>query len=232
MFGGGVSSIRGSIAGQTFSKNANGAYIRNRSKPANRNTIAQQRVRNTFGAISRTWKTLTSAQQQSFVDQTPNYPYTNSIGETQNYTGSQLFQKVNAQLSLIGAPLVLDMISPTYIPANTTFSLSAYLIGTAAFEFSATFDFNFGVPDDTRLVVRATRTLSNGTYRPKSQDFKQILVLEAGDSTNPASILLSYDTVFGAPTEVGGFIWVEIFLVSTLTGQIGNAVQQYSQIGA
>lgn len=87
LFGGGVAQIRGSIGGTTYSKNANGAYARNRSQPANRNTLAQQGVRNIFGSIARRWKVLTLSQQASFIDLAASYPYVNSVGLSSVYTG-------------------------------------------------------------------------------------------------------------------------------------------------
>jgi hypothetical protein len=221
-FGGGVVDIRGSIGGTVYSRNANGAYARNRTKPYNPNTASQQDARNTFGSIARTWKTLTEAQQKSFIDQTAAYPYVNRLGESSTLTGFQLFQKVNAQLSLLGQPIISFMIAPVPLPSTSFLQILTLVKSPAAFTFNAQFAGVAEVPADTVLVVEATRPLSNGTYRPKRQDFKQLLVIEAGTNVAAESISSAYANVYGAIGDVGNFIYIRLFLVSLLTGQTTN----------
>lgn len=219
MFGGGVSAIRGSIAGQTFSKNANGAYIRNRSKPANTNTIAQQGVRNTFGAIARTWKDLSEAEQQSFIDQAASYPYVNRLGESSVYTGFQLYQKINAALQLIGESAIRTLIPPVTLPATERFDTPTFDLSLTKIGFVTAWLGAGSVPADTVCVVNATRMYSNGTYRPKRQDFKQISVEQPSTDMNAENFWSAYASVYGAPSTVGNFMFMSINLVSTLTGQ-------------
>lgn len=230
LFGGGVAQIRGSIGGTTYSKNANGAYARNRSQPANRNTLAQQGVRNIFGSIARRWKELTLSQQASFIDLAASYPYVNSVGLSSVLTGFQLFQKVNSQLALVGA-LQIDMMQPpVYVPSISDMVVVAVGTGGAPIQITATFDAAFKVPIGFVAVVEATREYSNGTYRPKSQDFKQIGVIAADTDVTAYNVATEYAGVFGSPSTIGSRVYIRIFLVSLLTGQVNLPQTSFNEV--
>lgn len=220
LFGGGVAQIRGSIGGTTYSKNANGAYARNRSQPANRNTLAQQGVRNIFGSIARRWKVLTLSQQASFIDLAASYPYVNSVGLSSVYTGVQLFQKVNSQLALVGSPQISMMQPPVYVPTIGDAIVNTIAKASDSFEITYSFDAGFEVPTGFVFVIEATREFANGTYRPKSQDYRQISIQAATVPVANLDIWAEYSAVFGEPTTNGSRIFVRGFLVSLLTGQV------------
>ena len=217
LFGGGVAQIRGSIGGTTYSKIANGAYARNRSQPANRNTITQQGVRNIFGSIARRWKELTSSQQASFVDLSASYPYVNSVGLSSVLTGFQLFQKVNSQLALVGSPQISMMQPPVYVPTIGDAIVNQITKASDRFEVTYSFDAVSDVPAGFVFVIEATREFANGTYRPKSQDYRQISIQAAAVDVTALNIWAAYSAVFGEPTTNGSRIFVRGFLVSLLT---------------
>jgi len=85
---------------------------------------------------------------------------------------------------------------------------------------TATFDAAFTVPVGFIAVVEATREYSNGTYRPKSQDFRQIGVIAVGTNVTAYNVATEYAGVFGAPSTIGSRVYIRIFLVSLLTGQV------------
>lgn len=217
-----VSDIRGKIGGNVFSRNANGAFVREATQPINTNTEAQQAARNTFGAIARSWKELTSAEQKSFIDQAVNYPYVNSLGVSSIYTGFQLFQKVNSQLRLVGAPAITTMLAPIELVGLLTLSVNPSILSNLSYTFTFTNELSV-VPANTVLVVEATRAMSAGVYRPKRQDFKQLTVLPAAAAA-PGFLNAVYEAVYGN-IQVGQFVYVRVFLVSLVTGQTSNPIE-------
>jgi len=58
-----IGDLRGSIGGQTYSRNKAGAFIRQRVKPVNPQTVRQQNARYRFGNMSILFQSLTSAQK-------------------------------------------------------------------------------------------------------------------------------------------------------------------------
>lgn len=222
-YGQGVADIRGSVGGTVFSRNANGAYMRNRTTPFNSNTISQQLVRAQFGNISRAWRDLTQAEQESFINQSPNYPYTNSLGESSVYTGFQLFQKTNTQLEAIGLPSISSMPSPVELPSITALSIDNLLATTV--EIDVTFSDGLKVvPANTRLIIMATRPLSFGINKPKRPDFKSLTVKVAAADVDSFDITPFYTTVYQSPLVAGDYIFIRCMLVSAITGQTSNPV--------
>lgn len=65
-----IGDLRGSIGGQTYSRNKAGAFIRQRVKPVNPQTVRQQNARYRFGNMSILFQSLSNIQKdcwQSFA---------------------------------------------------------------------------------------------------------------------------------------------------------------------
>lgn len=223
-FGQGVADMRGSIGGTVFSRNANGAYTRNRTTPYNPNSVSQQVVRSSFGDVSRDWRSLSETEQSSWTDQAPNYPYTNSLGEASVYTPFQLFQKVNSQLVLIGLSKLGTMVAPLPIIGMSSSSIDTL---TAA-DFDITLFFQTGlslVPTSHRLVVSATAQLSAGINKPKRPDFKQIYTAVSGTDMAAKDLNAAYNAVFPTPRVVGYKIFISAMLVRVENGIASNSIE-------
>jgi hypothetical protein len=218
----GVTDGRGHVGGTVASRNKNGAYLKKRTKPANPNTTAQQVVRAGFGYNSRQWKTLNDDERASFTTQAPNYPYKNKVGIVSNYTGFQLFSKVSNQLRSIGVPFITTMVAPVQVNgiqtiAFTTLDPANVKVSVKAIENVTS------VPADCSLIIQGTRQLTAGVMDPKKSLFRNIGVLDAGTTMTNIDLTGAYTATFGAPIA-GSKIYIQAFLVSKLTGQIGKAL--------
>ena len=80
LFGTIVTALSGSVGGNVFSRGINGAYLKRKGKTVNRNTVAQNPFRNSFGSINRSWRSLSSTDKATWVAGAINFPYTNSLG--------------------------------------------------------------------------------------------------------------------------------------------------------
>lgn len=66
-FTGGIGGMSGSVAGNTFSHNRYGAYVRNRTIPVNPNSSRQQAARLNFSDVAATWQAaLTQVQRDAW----------------------------------------------------------------------------------------------------------------------------------------------------------------------
>jgi len=215
-FGGGVSAMSGKLGGTVFARNKTGAYSRNWVKPINTNTTKQQAVRNEFATLIAGWKDLTKAQQQLWEDMTPQYPYTNRIGESSTYTGQQLYNHLNMNLQVIGAtlltaPLVPATFSTTRITAFAVTTLAG-VIDSADVTLQAV-----GVATES-IIVEVTTSLSGGITKPAKGLFKQVEIFDDASSGTTLDIQTSYDTLYGDP-ELGATIFVRAWLINENTGQ-------------
>lgn len=124
-YGNGVSEIRGSIAGNVFSRNRAGAIIRNRINPINPQTQAQNDIRYLFSQVANRWTLLTLAQRESWDEFAAKVTYQrNLLGEPYQMSGRQAFQICNTNLALTSAAL-------SGPPVTYTFDLASTLLLTA-----------------------------------------------------------------------------------------------------
>lgn len=115
-FGGGITEMRGSIAGNTFSRNRYGAYARARTKPVNPNTAGQQTVRASMAFLTDRWaNTLTALQRTAWNLYGSNVVMTNKLGESINLSGfnhyirSNMPRKATSQAVIDAGPVVFEI---------------------------------------------------------------------------------------------------------------------------
>lgn len=96
-FGGGITAMSGSIAGNTFGRNRSGAYIRSRTKPVNPNTDDQVSARTIVAHLCEIWsETLNPTQRTGWNNYAASIPMKNKLGETIYLTGFNHFIRSNA----------------------------------------------------------------------------------------------------------------------------------------
>jgi len=140
-FGGGITEMRGSIAGNVYSRNRYGAYARARTKPVNPNSSRQQAIRATLAFLTTEWSTtLTAGQRTAWNLYGSNVVMTNKLGESINLSGFNHFIRSNIiRKRIIGSYIAAGPVVFEIPAADPTFSISGS-------EAAQTIDF---VYDDT-----------------------------------------------------------------------------------
>lgn len=96
-YGGGITQMSGSIAGNVFARNRFGNYARARTTPTNPNTSAQQDVRSVIASLSEKWsQTLTAANRTAWNLYADNVAMLNRLGESIHLTGYNHYIRSNA----------------------------------------------------------------------------------------------------------------------------------------
>lgn len=224
------SKARGSIGGTTFSQNANGAYTRAKSRPTNRNSFSQQAVRAIFTGLSSSWKALSDTDKQSYTDRAPEYPYINTLGETKQYTGSQLYKKLNGQLAQIGMTLMTNCLPAVVlvVPAFGGVETDTSAVTMRIIDLTFT-DGNAIVPPDFQLCVDATVVTNGGVTAPKKAIFRRIATFPNSTSMASVDVKAAYEAVFGTGWEScpdGYKIFFAFKCVNTTNGQTQVATLQ------
>lgn len=121
-------TMSGKIAGNVWSHNKGGQYVRQRVIPVNRNSIRQQVLRTNLAANSRLWLSgLTGAGRQSWVDWANANPVTNRLGHSIQLTGIAAFNALNQLVRDFGGSAVLTtpvgtgpgIVTGTSVASNT-----------------------------------------------------------------------------------------------------------------
>jgi hypothetical protein len=172
-FGAGIVDARGSISGQTFSRNGNGSYIRARTAPVQPNTPAQTAARSAFGARSQAFAGLTQAQALGWevAAQGELGAYTNRLGQPSQYTAPQLYNSVNGIRQAFGLAIADDVPTLASIPNAAFVDIAAeYSVGTDEYTLTGSAATQGAVPVDFLLDVglsesTGARATSTPEYR-------------------------------------------------------------------
>jgi len=106
-FGGGISQMSGSIAGNTFARNRFGNYVRARTKPVNPNSTLQAAARSRVGSLTQAWRTaLDAAERLSWSTYAAAVGTKNKLGETVFLTGLNHFVRSNSTRLQVGKTVV------------------------------------------------------------------------------------------------------------------------------
>lgn len=115
-FGGGITAMSGSMAGNTYARNRFGAYVRNRTKPVNPNTPYQVKMRSAMAFCADRWaNTLTAGQRAAWDLYASNVAMKNKLGETIHLSGYNHYVRSNSlrkflQIAIIDAgPVVFEL---------------------------------------------------------------------------------------------------------------------------
>lgn len=190
-FGAIVTDGRGKIGGHVASKNRGGAYLRTKVTPTNPNTTAQAQARSLLGSLSQAWRDLTAEQRLAWNGAVSEWSKTDIFGDIKNPTGLNLYIKVNANLSSVGAGLLTvpapKEATPTAFPVSAVYSI-------------ATNDITFTMSDSSGAtidaLVRATPSLSQGVSFVKSE----LRVIGSYTGTGTTLVASAYDAKYGTPT--------------------------------
>lgn len=138
-YGAGIIQMSGSIAGNTFARNAYGNYVRSRTKGVNPNSAMQQSIRNAMAQLTARWSsTLTAAQRSAWNTYAEALNWLNRLGEEIALTGFNHYIRSNLARLYAGLEIVDDGPATLALPdADAEFDV-AY--SEASGEVTVTFD--------------------------------------------------------------------------------------------
>lgn len=211
-----VNDIRGAAGGNVFARNRSGAYVRNRTTPLNPQSTGQMIARASFGSLSQAWRTLTEAQRLAWADAAPEYPYLNKLGESRNYSGEQLYMKLNRNLQAAGQPLLDEPLSPAGVDAINSLTMEVDIM-TPVVNLTGTLT---GDDAESTVVIQASAPVSAGKSTIPRSGFKNITTATEAEIIAEADYSTEYEAVFGSfAGQEGAKIFFRIYCVNNLTGQ-------------
>lgn len=107
-YGGLITDARGSMAGNTYSKNRFGKYIRARTKPINPRSSRQSAARVAIMMLAEQWREspMDDPKRLAWEVYAKGVNWLNKLGETVTLTGFNMFIRSNAALIRAGAAIV------------------------------------------------------------------------------------------------------------------------------
>lgn len=215
MFGAIATDARGKVAGVVYSKNASGAYIRQKVSPTQSLTTRRGAVRSRITNLSKYWSaTLTPEQITAWNAFAKNNPVSDVFGRSQTLSGIQTFCRLNATIINVGGVQIDDPPGSLTIAGITTITVTA----TAGAPDVLSIAFGPTPLDaNVRLNIFATQPLPSGRTFTKS--FMRWLVSSSAAAATPFNAAAAYLAKFGAMTagtKIG-------FLVNVVNEDTGAA---------
>jgi len=241
-----VDSISGKVQGSVFASNKGGAYMRGRGLMLNPDTNYQAKVRTMFTAVSQKWREIFEENRKSFIGATPDFKYVNRIGDTKEYTGKALYQKLNMNLLMIGEPMLDNAPAPAAVQGiveqNPEVSITVDGTGAlTALDFDWALQQGQDVEGSTDFLVEATTGLSMGRNSADNQ-YRVIGVAKAADLASPLAVtnadvnsgstsgaIACYQKRFGNPSA-GEKVFIRIKPINNSTGQAGVALKAKNEV--
>lgn len=227
-FGGGITEMRGSMAGNVYSRNRYGAYMRARTKPTNPNTARQAAVRGYMQNLTTRWaQTLNAAQRAAWNLYGSNVVMTNRLGESINLSGYNHYVRSNTWRLDLGQTIV-DA-GPTVFELPEGDGTIAIAASEATQQVTVTFDdgLDWCSEDDAGIMIlqgipqNAQRNFFGGPFRGRSA--------KMGNAGAP--IVSPQDFAAIVPFAEGQHLWVQ-FRVLRADGRLSAPFRANVHVGA
>jgi hypothetical protein len=212
-----VTDMRNSTAGTTFTKNRYGNVMKKKQTPVKQNTDYQNYWRQTQAGISKSWKTLTDSERQTWIDGSSNFPFQDNFGNTFYLSGFSLYQKLNLNLRIIGENPISTCPAPASPPAMNDFGV---FVGWNSYNNYWTIDVyatSESSTDGFYYVLYATQPASAG----KMVIGKTIYFVEYWDAPGEsADVGNNFFRFLGTPAA-GQKCFFQVFIMDVASGQRG-----------
>jgi len=224
----GIAAASGKVGGNVFSRNGSGAYLKTFAMPVNPNTSKQQAVRAAFAVQVAAWRGLSAAQQQAWKDIASQYPSQDALGNKIQYSGQQLFIKLNQNLTTAGQS---GLSSPKIPQSFTVMSLDSFAISTTAGLLTeADVDVSAVGAATEAFILTVTPGLSGGITSPGKSQFRKVQVVADASLSSTTDIIASYQALYGNP-ELGAKVFVSVSILNKNTGQKLNLGRIAATVG-
>lgn len=192
-FGGGVTDIRGSIGGTTYSRNRNGAYARARTSPVNPNTAKQTNIRERFGFLATQWSQLTAAQRLAWDTLGSQIIRLNRLGQPYTLSGQQAYNSVNQTR---GSFDLLPVATPPALSAYPANPYGTWTVDPAPTD-DVSFQFTTAPGDDVRYLVYAAAPTRPGVAYLSDSAYKLMGAFTIASGDADINITEAWESTFG-----------------------------------
>lgn len=205
-----VSEIKGKLNGSIFQGGAYGQVMRNRISGGGFLSSRWLVRRREFALISSSWRSLSKAQQDTWISQAVNYTFVDKFGNPYNPSGYILYNSLNHNRHTLGMPLLTIAPSPPtqedIAPINASFTPP----NTLQVSWTPTSN------NDYAVMLYVSPALSTGVRHIKRRFI--LIGVKAGSTGSPANIGTSWEINYG-PFPSSGRLIVNAKVIHRPTGR-------------
>lgn len=213
-----VGQVSGRIAGNVFSHNRGGPYIRNGTIPTLVTSEEAINAKARLAAQSQAWDNLTATQRQAWLEWARSNPVVNRLGSQVTIGGNAAFVGINTRLVYAGdTPLTEPPIADPPVALSTIILTCDLGPGTFDIAFTAT-----PLAADIKLWVRLT-VLNNPAVN-YVENLLRLLLASATAQASPLDIQTETTARFGT-LSVGQKVVARVHVLDSATGLLSAPIQ-------
>jgi hypothetical protein len=187
------SDLSGHIGGVVASHNTYGPYFRQRVRPVNPKTLAQQAQRSSIAAVSQTWRSLDPSVIAEWAAAT--ISKTSRKGDKINLSGQAAFMNVNTLRRRMSLPIVSDPPTSTEVPAITTPTIAFTSATTLTITFAGD---AWNAPNGGVIMSGALLTSAGKSYATPNR----AIGFKVNPGTGAVSVTVPFATPIGARIRI------------------------------
>lgn len=226
-FGMMMTDARGKLGGQVFTKTRQGATVRTKVTPANRQSARQGDVRSSFAFISRAWSTDPAVDRDAWNAAVSRFQRTNVFGDKYLPSGKNLFMQLNQNLAVVNTAMETTPPLSSDAPSVQVF-IDDIMVGAAGIELG------FTLPDavtaDDIIVLEGTAPNNPGRFNFSGQ-FRLILQAPATTPPTASAITTAYLNKFGSYLA-GQKLAFRAYIIKKTTGVASARSTAQAVVGA
>lgn len=212
IYSGLVDSIRGSIQGTTFQRNAYGYTIKGKPNMVNPNTSRQNRRKRTFSGASQAWRTLSDGERSAWDAYANAFPIPSRKNPSAYLSGLAAFTRWHGVRWQNNSVVLADPAG-----AQGTADVASQELVISAGDLFVLQDIST-TEGPWLAFVYLSRPLSSTQSFLKSW---QRYIVALDDSQWPeANITAAYTSIFGSLPAVGQLVGFQTVMLNTTNGQV------------
>jgi len=221
VYGGGITKVVGSHAGNTFTSNKGGAVMKRKPHGTNPSTTRQTQQRSLISQLAKSWTSaLTDGQRANWRAYAATFPVVNKLGNTTFLSGNQLFSKLNIPVVTAGNAIPVSPPISSVVNSPIAVTIAAASGGGGSLTVNVT---STGTASGEAVIIWVAPPLSLGKNFVSSQ-LRQLPGNIVYGST--VDITSKYLQLFGAlPSGPGQRIFMRIFIQNITNGITSTALQ-------
>lgn len=216
--GGGITAIKGSIGGTTFSRGKMGVTAKRRPSAVNKDTYFQGVARGNMSEISKLWQSaLDETERAEWNAFALSNPSVNAFGDTVYLSGAMWYSKLNAVLRRLGSTLLTSP-PPSIVVSSLTDVILSASAGTSPTITVEPTPSSLGTNEEVYIWI---------SYPASAGRFFVSSALRLITTGTGATIDISADVVakFGTwPTSAGLKVFSWCAVVNTETGVVSPGI--------
>jgi len=207
-----VDSIRGSIQGTTFQRNAYGYTVKGKPNMVNPNTPRQNRRKRTFSNASQFWRTLSDSDREAWDAYANTFPIPSRKNPDAYLSGLAAFTRWHAVMGQRNSTVLND---PAGAQGTAVLDQVELILSGGDLFVSAPNDITEG---PWLVFIYLSRPLQPTQAFVKS--WQRYVVSFDSESASDVLITSLYIAIFGSLPSLGALVGVQVVFLNTTNGQV------------